>query len=496
MRKYFLAFCLALGVLTASASFLEGDSIRWECGITADFSDGPYNPFLFSANRYGLSSVKPNNGVVTLGAYRDMDTKQTFSWGAGVEVGVPWNYTSSIVVQQLYGEARYRCLNLMIGSKNISGPLSDPALASGNLIHSSNARPIPQIKAGIFDYASIWGTQGWLAAKGYVAYGAFTDSQWQKSWEEPIGGHYNKNVLYCGRGLWLRNGNPEKFPLTFEAGIEMVTQFGGTSYNYEYANSGKIIHMPHNFKAFVKAFIPEKGGASTIWSEQANVQGNMLGAWNFALTWAAPGSDWSVKAYYQHMFEDHSMLYIDYPWKDALYGVEASLPPNRWISKVVYEYLYTKDQSGSVNWTVTPEVPGHAAGADNYYNHNLYVGWQHWGQGIGNSLILAPIYNRPHALEFHANRVVAHHLGVSGNPTSQIGWRLIADYLKTWGGYNHPFTEVKDMFNILAEVSWKPECKLLKGWQGSVGLSMDRGDLIGHNYGVQFSISRSGFFKF
>ena len=31
---------------------------------------------------------------------------------------------------------------------------------------------------------------------------------------------------------------------------------------------------------------------------------------------------------------------------------------------------------------------------DNYYNHYLYQGWQHWGMGIGLSLI--HIFYKPH----------------------------------------------------------------------------------------------------
>lgn len=31
---------------------------------------------------------------------------------------------------------------------------------------------------------------------------------------------------------------------------------------------------------------------------------------------------------------------------------------------------------------------------DNYYNHYLYQGWQHWGMGIGNPLLPGPIYNK------------------------------------------------------------------------------------------------------
>lgn len=493
-----LRFASVAGLLFGSAFCAEAerlDSIRWKAELSADFSHGDFNPFWFSANRQGLSSVTPNNGYVSLGAFKDMKESERFSWGAGVELAGAWNFTSPFVVQQLYGEVKYRCLDLLVGSKNMEGPISDPYLSTGNLVHSGNARPIPQVRAGIFDYADVWGLNGWIGVKGYLAYGAFTDGSWQQHWEEPAG-RYNKGTLYCGRGLWIRNGNENKFPLVFEAGIEMVTEFGGSCYNLGYPGSGITVHMPKNFKAFVKALIPHGGDQTTIASEQQNVQGNMLGAWNFRLSWTPQGKEWGVRAYYQHLFEDHSMLYIDYPWKDGLYGVEGILPRNPWVSKIVYEFMSLKDQSGSVNWTVTPEVPGHAAGADDYYNHNLYVGWEHWGMGIGTPMCLSPIYNRPHNLAFHSNRIRTHHVGLSGDPLPSVSWRLLLTYTRSWGGYNHIFPKVMDVFNGLAEVSYKPQGGKLKGWAGTVGIGWDGGNLIGRNVGVELKISRSGFFGF
>lgn len=494
------AALLALPALPARADSL--DSISWEATLNADFSHGPYNPFWLNANRYGLSSVKPDNGYLSLGAFKHQDPGKRFSWGAGAQVAVPWNFTSSFVLQQLYGEVSYRCLDLMVGAKQLEQEISNTRLASGNLVESANAQPIPQIRAGIFDYASIWGLKGWLSVKGHVAYGAFTDGSWEKKWETfhlPDGttemGHYNKGVLYCSRALWLRNGNPDKFPLTLEVGLMMETQFAGEAWNYRYFNSGDYLKMPRGFKDFVKAIIPKGGDKSTPMSEQTNVQGNMLGSWNYALKWEPLDKSWSVKAYFQHYFEDHSMLYIDYPWKDGLYGLEGRLPKNPWVSGAVYEFLYSKDQSGAVNWTVTPEVPGNAAGADNYYNHNIYCGWQNRGMAIGNPLFLSPVYNDPHYLSFLSTRLIAHHVGLCGNPTPEIDWRVLFSAIRSWGTYRRPYPEVREQYSGLAEVSWRPSGKLA-GWEGTVGLAMDRGDLVGHNLGVQLTITRRGVFKF
>ena len=53
-----------------------------------------------------------------------------------------------------------------------------------------------------------------------------------------------------------------------------------------------------------------------------------------------------------------------------------------------------------------------------------------------------------------------------------------------------------DVFNGLAEVSYKPQGGKLKGWAGTVGIGWDGGNLIGRNVGVELKISRSGFFGF
>ena len=91
-----------------------------------------------------------------------------------------YNFTSSFIIQQLYGEVKYRSLKLMVGSKEIQGEFNNPRLSSGNLLYSGNARPIPQIRVGIPKYTIVPWTKNWLSVKGYIAYGMFTDDNWQK----------------------------------------------------------------------------------------------------------------------------------------------------------------------------------------------------------------------------------------------------------------------------------------------------------------------------
>ena len=479
--------CLAfMAALPASGEW--NDSIRWKAELDATFSGGRNTPFWLVNNLQGLSSVERNNGYFRLSAFHDMDTTRRFTWGAGVDLAVAWRFSSTFIVQQLYGEVKYRCLSAMLGSKEMSGCFNNPRLSSGNLLFSNNSRPIPQLRLGIFDYADIWGLRGWLGIKVYIAFGAFTDSRWQRSWV-PEGGKRTDGVLFHSKGLWLRNGNPDKFPLTIECGIEMATQFGGTCYTLD----GDVIRMPHSLKDWFKAVVPLKGGSDTPDGEKVNVQGNMVGCWNFCASWT-PKADWSVKAYFEHYFEDHSQLYIDYRWRDGLWGVEADLPDNPFVSGIVYEYIHMKDQSGPLLNDKNDKVPEQVSGNDNYYNHYLYAGWEHWGMGIGNPMVLSPLFNRNHDIRFRSNRMYGHHVGITGDPVPGLSWRLLVSFSRNWGTYAAPLEREMDNFNALAEVTWKPAA--LKGWEGTISVAGDSGPLMGKSLGVGIKISKSGWFDF
>lgn len=486
-RSVAAVFLLLHAIVLSTAQASWNDSIRYKAEVNATFATGGTTPFWMVNNLQGLSSVTPDNGYVRLSAFHDMDHSRRFSWGAGVDLAAAWNFSSPFIIQQLYGEVRYRCLDAMIGSKEMSGCFNNPRLSSGNLLFSNNSRPVPQVRVGIFDYADIWGLKGWLGIKGYMSFGAFTDSRWMKSWVAD-GKKRSEDVLFHSKGIWLRNGNPSKFPLTFEVGIELATQFGGT----HYLEDGEVVRMPHGLKDWWKAVVPLKGGDETPDGEKANIQGNMVGCWNYCLSWRPADADWGVKAYYEHFFEDHSMLYIDYRWRDGLWGIEADFPDNRFVSAAVYEFLYMKDQSGPILWNYNDKIPCQVSGHDNYYNHYIYPGWQHWGMGIGNPLCLSPLFNNDGTMLLRSTRVIGHHLGFEGQPADEIQYKVLASYTRNWGTYWYPLPEVQNNFSALLEVTWKPA--RLKGWEGSLSVAGDTGSLLGNNFGVGIRIAKTGWF--
>lgn len=480
----FIAFLFAL----TSFAYERGTIGRYKIeAMTANSSK--QTPFWMLNNRYGLSSIDRYNGYLRAAAFHDMDTTRRFSWGAGADLVVPYNFTSHFVIQQLYGELKYRSLTLTIGSKERYMGVVNNELSSGDMVFSNNARPIPQIYFAMPEYQWIPKTNKWLAVKGFLSFGFFTDGRWQKSTFNGKS-NWSKNVFYHSKGVFLRGGNSDRFPLTVEGGFEMGTQFGGTSYRYI---NGKyhIINMHHGLKELINAILGLSGGDSNDPNqigEISNCYGNHVGEWSLALSWTPKDADWAVKAYFQHYFEDHSQLFFDYLWRDMLLGGEFTLPKNPFVDKVVYEYLHTKDQSGPVYWDHTPDIPIQISGTDDYYNHYIYNGWQHWGMGLGNPLLISPIYSN--GIRFDHNRIIAHHVGISGQPTDQLAYRILLSHTRSWGTYKVATPKVLHNFSSMLEVSYSP--RRLSGWSFKAAIAGDHGDIIRNTFGGMVTISKTG----
>lgn len=478
----FLAVCSGI----AAASW--NDSIQYKAQFGFTLSEGAHTPLWLNANRYGFSSLKRNNLWFRAGAFKYMDEDSRFSWGAGIDMGVAHRFQSTFVPQQLYAEVRYRCLDAMIGAKEINDGFLSEDLSSGALTQGWNSHPIPQIKIGIFDYANVWGCKEMFAVKGHIAYGIFTDDWWIKRWANP-NYDYTLGSLYCSRAIYFRGGNAEKFPLEGELGLVMDSQFGGKTWISDRKGGGHWDKHPSSLTAWIRALIPMHGGVDTAGGEQLNVEGNFLGNWSFSLRWKDP-SGWMARVYYQHFFEDHSMLFFDYPWRDGLIGLQGIFPKNPVISEAVYEFLYMKDQGGPVYWDHTDKINYQISGRDGYYNNYIYNGWQNWGQAIGNPLLTSPLYNANHNLAFLSTRIIAHHLAWKGNPCDEVGYRIVLSHTRSWGTYDTPLPEPKSDFSWLAEVKYHP--KKLKGWEASLSLAGDHGKLLGNSFGGMLTVSKTG----
>lgn len=472
-------------------------------GLTLDvetqgtLASGDFAPLWLSSNRFGMGSTKSASGYERVSAIRSEQNDSARNWhfGYGLDVALQQGSTSTVFVQQAYASAGYKKLRLTVGSKETPLDIKNPELSSGSLSMGINAHPIPQVKLEI-DYFSIPGTRQCWKWKVSGSYGMTTDGNWQRDFSAGTQNRYTSSHLYHEKRIYWKFGKEyaAKCPLTFEIGLRMATQFGGTSYNVTGRNhlEPSTVENGADLKSFWRALT--WGGSDATDGTEKNSEGNQLGSYNMALAWTT--NDWMVRAYAERYFDDQSMITFQYGVQDHLVGLETQLPHNKFVTGIVLEHMSTRNQSGAVYHDQSASIPDKMNGRDNYYNNNVYDGWQHWGMAIGNPLLTSPLYNTNGSVYFYNNRVKAWHLGLSGDPTSEIHWRALLSLTENWGTYDIPFAKKELQQYCMAEVSYSPIFNKgvnawAKGWTGKLALGYDHGGVIGNSFGGQLTIHKS-----
>ena len=464
-------------------------SVEGEVSLSGEANNG-YSPFWMHANQNGLNEIIGSS--VTLNAYvghddHDKPGNWHLSWGLGVQVDYDGEFR--VLVPDAFVDFDYKKVCLSVGSKIRRNNELKGDLTSGSQTFGNNALPVPSVR---FELPEYWNISPWIGIKGHFSYGMMTDGNWQKDYLQPDDAavfkpRYAKNILLHTKAGYLRVGNVEKFPLTLEGGLEMATQFGGTVYNY--GDTNETIEMPSGIKDFVKAIY--SGGSDATDGPYANAGGNTLGSWLVALTYHGKG--WKAKAYFDHFFEDHSQMFWQYPWKDMLYGGEVRLPKNPVVSTILYEHLRTTDQSGPIYHDKTANFPTAIYGQDDYYNNHVYAAWQYAGFSVGNALLPSPIYNTDGNIRFYDNRIKASHIGIEGNPTKEIEYRILYTHEKSWGTYSNPHTDPVKADFLMIEATYSPH--QVKGLSIGAAYGQNWGKLLGESKGAMLTVSYSGWIK-
>lgn len=471
-------------------------------------------PLWLNANKYGLSSLDESNGYLRIKAERKIENDAQRNWGIGygADVAAAYGFETPVVLQQLYLKARWKPLSITVGQKEEPMNLKPDELSTGSQTLGINARPVPGIRLAIDDYWNIPGLKQWLGVKGHFFYGMATDGGFQEDFVKdahPTNKYYlyTKNMLLHTKAGFLRFGSTEH-PMTVEAGAEMVTQFGGTSHSPDgsiYSKNDK------SAGAFLRAIYGGKS-APQFGEMYYSGEGNILGSWMLRINYDKPS--FYIGVYAEHFFEDTSQLihrdydgygtgsewdvkkdkrYIFYPIKDMMAGVEVKLKNFRPVNHLVVEYVGSKHQSGPIIHEHSPNIPDHIAGRDDYMNHTTYMSWSHWGQMMGNALYRSPLYNNDGSLKTEYNRNISWHVGISGDPTDRIHYRLLSTWQKSWGTYEVPTEAMERNYSVLAEAGYSFGGKL-DGLQVNGAFGMDHGKIRGNNVGGQITLRWSKLF--
>lgn len=522
MKKHILILLfLGIGCSSFSQDFDENESgnikfgkgLGYKVEMQASFS-GDKTPLWLNANKYGLSSLDKGNGYMRMAVGRPLRTDSARRWGLGyaLDVAVPYNYTSKFVVQQAFVEARWLHGALTVGSKQYPMELKNNSLSSGSQTLGINARPVPQVRIALPEYWTLPFAKGWLHLKGHIAYGKMTDDNWQHDFTGKQTS-YADDVLFHSKAGYLKIGNENVFfPFSVELGLEMASMFGGTGYVPDGEGGMTPFVGKTGLGAYWNAFVP--GGADAGETTYQNAEGNQVGSWMIRLNWDADA--WRLGVYADKYFEDHSSMfqldydgygegeewqvkkkhrYLLYDFKDIMLGMEFNYKYDRWINDVVFEYIYSKYQSGPIYHDHTNTIPDHIGGKDNFYNHYIYTGWQHWGQVMGNPLYRSPIYNEDGTIGVKDNRFMAFHLGISGRPANHFSYRVLASWQEGLGTYDEPYEKKHHNVSFMVEGAYTFDKALLKGWSVKGGYGMDFGKILGNNHGFQITLTKTGGFN-
>ena len=445
-----------------------------EYGATVHTGDN--TPLWQVSNLQGLAPL--DNSTYIRGGVFYHDQWGKWKVNGGLDLVAAAGFNSGI--QQAYADFRYKWLGIFAGSKEMTAPLINSRLSSGELTWSGNSKPIPQIMIGIPEYLYLLPR---LAIKGEISYGWFTDSNWMEGHTNlAAGGWYTKNIKYHHKEGFVRIGVPGgKWQLDF--GMTLDTQFGG-----QMVTASGVTDLGNTLKDYFRIFIPGSAGDDKPANDALFYQGNFVGTEQIRGTYR--GKEVAVSLYLDNYFEDFSAMGKQNGW-DGLWGLELKFKRFRPINNIVLEYLQTTNQSGPLHGLHEPEEgPVHkTGGSDNYYNNGLYPGWAHWGMANGNPLLRSPIYNENGTLSFKYNRVKAVHLGWSGEISDEWEYMAKLTMNRTWGTHGAPTLDILENFSAYAVFQYRPA--KLKTWAFHASLGLDTGDIYGDNFGFQLKVRKT-----
>lgn len=505
-RLRLLKGVLAVTAMGMAAVAYAGLPVNYEASLTGNAGSGDFAPYYISSGSHGILTQK-NEALLRLGAWHDMDMSQRFSYGFGMSFvtgcGSETDYSrynpadeifythgekpSNIRLQQLYGEIKYRGVFMTVGLKEQQSKMLNNELTSGDLIESGNARPIPEVRVGFHDFQDIPFTNGWVQIDGEISYGKFTDDDYMRNHYNYYNYHLVTGSWYTYKQAYFRTKPSERFSVTI--GAQAAGIFGGTTVTYKDGIPVNTYKHPDGLGDFFEMFIPRNT------SEEGFVLGNHLGSWDFMARYRLKNDD-ELKAYFQWLWEDGSGIGKMNGF-DGLWGLEYKSARRGIVNGAVIEYLDFTNQSGPIHWEPDDNpgttITANATGGDNYYNNAFYNSYAHYGMSIGTPFMRSPMYNLNGYPAYVCTRVRGVHVGLTGNISSPVDYRVMFSYRKGWGTALVPLLSPLEDTSVSVDATYRVPA--VKGLAVKAQFAFDKGSMYGDNFGGLLTVSYSGNFN-
>lgn len=490
---------LLMMMLTTVGGTAAQDSLatRMDYRLTAETSvgTGDWNAYQVVTNRHHAVGTRQNTASLRAAVTMQHSMGNTWTVGAGIDAIAAVHADHGLYMQQWYANVGYDKFYIEAGSREQHLVVRNEELSVGSFVKGINAKPVPQLHMGTSDFWTVPLTGGWLQAHFDFGYGKFMDSSHK---DDVFANAKGVNTLYATgafchqKHLYLRS-NPGK-RLFAVAGIEHMVIFGGEGHQMV---DGQMVNKQKSagLKDCWRVLLPL--GDGNYYENDAFEDwryGNHIGMMTFQVGWNIDRSH-RLQAYLDNPFEDGSGIRKG-NGLDGLWGVEYSNTASgrQWLRAAVVEYFQTTNQCGPLHWSpddypepIRSTVTDHIRGNDNYYNHIFYGGYAHYGMTPGTALITSPVYNKDGFMDYRDNRVKAWHMGISGEITERLTYRVKGSYREGWGTYSAPLKDRHHSFDAMMQATYTRG-----GWHCSAAYALDRGNIYGNGQTINLKIGYHG----
>ncbi len=428
-------------------------------------STGNDLPFWFTSNQRG--AISQTNSTYQLGqlqltrAFEAKNTGFDFSYGTSLIYGYGEN--SQKQINQYFAGIRFKKITLSLGAQSDSIRYGGLSSTNGNMFASNNARPIPGIKISSYKWISTP-----LLGKYLFFRFAFEEQLLDNDRLVQHAHLHHKNLYF----RYHKNG------WKISGGIEHYAFWGGV-----HPTQGQL---PEDFSGYLRSITGLSGGSNAPVMDQINAAGNQEGTYILEIEKQFKNS--SLHFYWNHLFDDRSGMEMQ-NWRDGLWGLHWKKEKG-FLTDILYEFMYTKHQSGSYHLIPDPDHEGKRTGRgkDNYFNHNIYSsGLVSKGRMAGTPLFIPISDANGISTGYASTRMWMHHFGVKGILFSDLYWKGLINYSRNFGTYNTPYNKPLNQFSFLVEFNYK---RKQLPFEVNCGISGDYGDRFENRTGIYLGINR------
>lgn len=462
---YTTCFCL---IVVAWASIIpkilaaQTISFTGKASAEALISNSSRQPFYFWTNQLGqVSALEQYNFFTHLSVFSVYSlSNPSQSFFAGGNVNIKQNKSASFNIPEIYGGFSAKYFQITGGLFADSLRMCGLSPSSSNFMIGQNTAPQPRVRLGSNGFIQL-GRKNMFVA-GIYEEGVLTDPR------------AVTNARLHHKNLYFSIGTVKKLQVT--AGLDHFVFWGGYTSSENYS-VGFLDYLSLVFAG--QYYVEEKGYMNTV--------GNQLGQYQFILRKSFKNIDGTFQI--SHPFEDLSgVRFSNYP--DNIYTLMLKYKKTSFIEKLLFEYTYTKHQSGD------PAITQDGTGGDSYFDHSQYrSGFTFKGNIIGNPLFGPVRFTEegiPNGPE--NNRFMSVHTGVSGQLHPVLDYKIMVTWSENFGSYSQPYIPLRNQYYSKASFRYhflKPKNLFIE-----THLAFDSGSLwtgnssrvagIGFNMGIVF----------